>query len=235
MGTSQVVLVGKNPPASAGDVRDRSSIPGLGRSPGRGNGNLLQYSCLENPMDRRSWRAVVHRLQSWIQLKWFSTHPDVQWACPKWFHCIKGQGVGPFSGLFRAVREHSVRGDPLPHPWRQACLPFVTPADVRAATSPGCCLIASYPLFFDRPIVSTRSFLEKFFLRASKLGLPWWLCGKESTYNAGCSGFGPWVGKIPWRRKWAPSAIFLPGESHGQRSLEAAVHGVTKSCCCCCC
>ena len=116
MGTSQVVQVGKNPPANAGDVRDRSSIPGSGRSPGRGNGNPLQYSCLENPTDRRSWRAVVHRLQSWIQLKWFSTHPDVQWACPKWFHCVKGQGVGPFSGLFRAVREHSVRGDPCPIP-----------------------------------------------------------------------------------------------------------------------
>ena len=56
---SRVALVVKNPPASAGDVRDMGSIPGLGRSPGEGNGNPLQYSCLENTMDRG-----VHRLQS---------------------------------------------------------------------------------------------------------------------------------------------------------------------------
>ena len=52
IGASQVALVVKNPPANAGDVRDAGLIPGLGRSPGGRNGNLLQYSCLENPMDR---------------------------------------------------------------------------------------------------------------------------------------------------------------------------------------
>ena len=51
-GASQVALVVKNPPANAGDVRDKGLIPGLGRSPGAGHGNPLQYSCLENPMDR---------------------------------------------------------------------------------------------------------------------------------------------------------------------------------------
>ena len=51
---SQVVLVVKNPPANAGDVRDMGSIPGLERSPGQGNGNLLHYSCLENSMDRET-------------------------------------------------------------------------------------------------------------------------------------------------------------------------------------
>ena len=52
----------KNPLASAGDVRDRGSIPGLGRSPGGGHGNPLQYSCLENPMDRGAWLAMVLRV-----------------------------------------------------------------------------------------------------------------------------------------------------------------------------
>ena len=52
----------KNPPASAGDMRDLDSMPRLGRSPGEGNGNPLQYSCLENPMDRGAWRASVHRV-----------------------------------------------------------------------------------------------------------------------------------------------------------------------------
>ena len=50
----------KNLPANAGDVRDLSSIPGLERSPGGGNGTPLQYSCLENPMDREAWQATVH-------------------------------------------------------------------------------------------------------------------------------------------------------------------------------
>ena len=49
---SHVVLVVKNLPANAGDTRDGSLIPGLGRSSGEGDGNTLQYSCLENPMDR---------------------------------------------------------------------------------------------------------------------------------------------------------------------------------------
>ena len=49
-------------PASAGDTRDMGSIPGLGRSPGEGNSNPLQYSYLENPMDRGAWRATVHGL-----------------------------------------------------------------------------------------------------------------------------------------------------------------------------
>ena len=57
---SQVVLMVKNPPTDAGDVRDVSSIPGSGRSPGEGHSNPLQYSCLENPMDREAWQATVH-------------------------------------------------------------------------------------------------------------------------------------------------------------------------------
>ena len=58
-GAFQVALVVKNPPANAGDIKDAGSIPGLGRSPGEGNGNTLQYSCLENPMDRGAWWAMV--------------------------------------------------------------------------------------------------------------------------------------------------------------------------------
>ena len=52
----------KNPPANAKDVRDAGSIPGWGRSPGKGHGNLLQYSCLENPMDRGALQATDHRV-----------------------------------------------------------------------------------------------------------------------------------------------------------------------------
>ena len=57
---SQVALVVKNLPAKAGDRRDAGSIPRSGRSPGGGQGNPLQYSRLENPMDRGAWWVVVH-------------------------------------------------------------------------------------------------------------------------------------------------------------------------------
>ena len=71
----QVALVVKNPPTHAGDGRDLGSIPGLGRSPGGGHGNPLQYSCLENPMDRGAWRATIHGVtQSWTRLKRLSMH-----------------------------------------------------------------------------------------------------------------------------------------------------------------
>ena len=59
---SQVVLVVKNLPVNPGDVRDVGSIPGLGRFPGGGHGNPLQYFCLENLIDREAWLATVHRV-----------------------------------------------------------------------------------------------------------------------------------------------------------------------------
>ena len=53
--------------------------------------------------------------------------------------------------------------------------------------------------------------------------------GKASVYNVR-PGFDPWVGKIPWRRKWQPTPVLLPGKSHGQRRLvQATIHGVAKS------
>ena len=67
---SQVSLEVKNPPVSAGDIRDVGSIPGSGRSPGGGHGNPLQYSCLETPMDTGAWWAAVHwvtKNQTWLK------------------------------------------------------------------------------------------------------------------------------------------------------------------------
>ena len=74
-GASQVVLVVKNPPANAGDIRDADSFPGSGRSPGGGNGNTLQYSSLENPKGRGTWWVTVRRVaKSQTRLKPLSTH-----------------------------------------------------------------------------------------------------------------------------------------------------------------
>ena len=71
----QMVLVVKEVPAKAGDIRDVGFIPGSGRSPGGGQGNRLQYSCLENPMDRGVWRATAHGVtKSRTRLKPLSMH-----------------------------------------------------------------------------------------------------------------------------------------------------------------
>ena len=75
LGASQVALVVKHPPANAGDVRDANLIPGSGRSPEEGQSNPLQYSCLENPMDRGAWWAMVHGVpKSRTQLKRLSKY-----------------------------------------------------------------------------------------------------------------------------------------------------------------
>ena len=71
----QVVVVVKNPSAKAGDARDMGLIPGLGRSPGEGNGNPQHYSCLGNPTDRRAWWATVHGVSS-VRHDWAHT---AQW------------------------------------------------------------------------------------------------------------------------------------------------------------
>ena len=68
-----MVLVVKNLPANAGEVRDTSSVPGLGKSPRGGNGNPFQYSCLENPLDRGVWCVAVHGVtKSWTWLSNYS-------------------------------------------------------------------------------------------------------------------------------------------------------------------
>ena len=73
--TSQAALVAKNPTANAGDTRDSGLIPGSERSPAGGLNNPLQYSRVENPMDREAWRATVHRVtKSWTWLKQLSPH-----------------------------------------------------------------------------------------------------------------------------------------------------------------
>ena len=68
-----MALLVKNLPANAGDIRDMGSVLGFGRSPGGRHGNLLQYSCLESPIDRGAWQATVHRVaKSWTRLKQLS-------------------------------------------------------------------------------------------------------------------------------------------------------------------
>ena len=61
--------------------------------------------------------------------------------------------------------------------------------------------------------------VQLFLVSNIEMGLPWWLSGKEPACQCRRRGFGPWVGKIPWRKKWQPTPVFLPEKSHGQRNL----------------
>ena len=82
-----MALVLKNLSANVGDVRDMSPIPGSGRSPGGGHGNPLQYSCLENPIDRRVWWAIVHSVaQNQTQPKQLSMHT-------RWFVILESSSL----------------------------------------------------------------------------------------------------------------------------------------------
>ena len=82
----KVVLVVKNLPANAADIRDSGSIPGSGRFPGGGNGNPLHYSCLDNPMDRGTWQATDHGVAK--SQTCMSTHTYRSLA-EIWYFCIK--------------------------------------------------------------------------------------------------------------------------------------------------
>ena len=78
-------------------------------------------------------------------------------------------------------------------------------------------LVLIFVLSFISISTSGMQFLEEIYL---EVGLPQWLSGEKSTCQCRRNRFNPWVRKIPWRRVWQPTPVFLPGESHGQRSLE---------------
>ena len=91
---SHMALVVRNLRVNAWDIRDMGSIPGSGRLPGGGHGNPLQCCCLENPMDRGAWQAIVHRFaKSRMQLKQFSTHTLflIKFYSSNWNILIKSQ------------------------------------------------------------------------------------------------------------------------------------------------
>ena len=99
-----MVQVVKNLPAKAWDA---SLIPGLGRSSGGGDGNPLQYSCLENSMDRGDWRATVHGVtKSWA---WLSTHPLTLLLRTQHFYC---RGPTWVQSLVGKLRSHKLHGWP---------------------------------------------------------------------------------------------------------------------------
>ena len=119
IGAFQAVLLVKNPPANGGNITDYDFIPGSGRSPGGGHSNPLQYSCLENPMDRGSWQATVHRVtKSRAQLKQLSTHTricSVTQSCPTlWDPTDRSMPDFPVLHLLELAQTHvHWLGDPI--------------------------------------------------------------------------------------------------------------------------
>ena len=153
-------------------------ISGLGRSPGIGNGNPLQYSCPKIPMDRGALWSTVHgvakRKHSWLRTH-RHTHTDTHTLLKSW----------PTPGL----RSWGSRWMPGPGTW----LMVKESSKWQGSKTRGC--------FQDWR------------------GLPWWLRQERIRLQRWRPTFNPWVGKIPWRRKWLPTPVYLPGEFHGQRSL----------------
>ena len=133
----QVFPGGSEVKASACNVRDLGSIPGSGSSPGEGNGNPLQYSCLENPMDRGAWWATDHGVVK-----------SRAWLSDLTYYCFPG-ALGVKNLPTSAGEKKRRRFDPL-------------------------------------------------------------------------------VRKIPWRREWQLTPVFLPGESHGWGAWRASVHGIAR-------
>ena len=113
------------------------------------------------------------------------------------------------------------------------CMCVHIPTSTRTHTHPHTQSVPGHrqPLF---PIVSLSVMVQKKFESHYPSWLPWWLSGRDSfcqrRRHRRCA-FDPWVGKVPWRRKWQPVPVFLPGKSHGWRSHvggRATVHGVTE-------
>ena len=108
----QVALMLKNSPADAGGVSEACLIPGSGRSPEEENGNPLQYSCLENPMNGGAWRATVHRVTK------SQTQLTTKLACT---HGFRKQGTGTLESLSDFHRHHSSFASHSQEGWGENC------------------------------------------------------------------------------------------------------------------
>ena len=165
----------KDLPANAGNPRDLDSIPGLGRSPGGGNGNRLQYFCMENSMDRGAWRATVHgvgKSQTKTERACTHTHThthafSVVGGCPlycRMFGDIFVLHPLDVSSNYSVVRTHSVSRHCKMSPSGQNHTPLST-VELEERLQVGCYLVlaaCSIPYLLDRGIVQgTQVFLLK--------------------------------------------------------------------------
>ena len=214
---SLVAQLGKESTCNAGDL---VSTPWLGRSPGGGHGNPLQYSCLENPYGQRRLEGYspwghkeLDRTERLSTAQCTTTLSVFSWNIEG--RCQKQNDAHLSAGVRALLTVRSQRG-PSPH------LSSLPGSGQCCSPSPNHWL---WLAGFERGTWGKEGqdrmacVIEAF---EGRCGLPWWLSGKELTCQ--CKrykrhGFDSWIRKIPWRRAWQPSLVFLPGQSHGQRSL----------------
>ena len=164
-------------------------------------GEQVNRICIPHLLGSGAWSLVIlkHCLQSWgclVYHEWQNSQPSVM---------RQASGLGVLIGNFRLGHLYMLEFDRMEvnevAEWINMNPGFWT----TNVTLPPLkyCLSKSWPVT----------------LKQKKSGLPWWRSGKESTSQCRRRGVGPWVGKVFWRRKWQPTPVFLPGESHRQRSL----------------
>ena len=149
----------KNPAANAGNIRHVGSIPGSGRSPGEGHNNPFQYSCLENPMDRGSFQATVHKIaQRRTRLKWLRTHART--IVKSSYHKIPNLSHRLFLLIIQGLCFAKVALFPGPHRVGKRTTWYLIP---RAQTWPQLCAVLICPASLLR-------------LLPSVLLMKWWVC-----------------------------------------------------------
>ena len=178
-------------------------------APGEGHGNPLQYSCLENPHGQRSLAGYSPwgRKES-DMTEWLSTAQQLVNRQLQTLHS-------------RRLTERSLSKQRAHLSWAN-CQHLYWKMKVSHATMKNCLFKNAMSYFATEyyGIYKIEIKLQLYFSRHS---------GKESTCWCRRCEFEPWVGKLPWKRKWQPTPVFLSRESYGQRSLVVTIHRVAKS------
>ena len=188
----------KESTCNAGDM---GLIPGLGRSPGGGHGNPLQYSCLENPMDRGAWWATANGSQR-VRHDW----------------ATKRSMLGNYKFRHDIHDSYQVKGSKYTH---EQISPMLVYANTTGSWSNYYCKNKLATQNRNLKFSSLKCFKHFFFF-----GFPGGASGKEPTCQCRRHkrhGFDPWVRKSLWKWAWQPTPAHsnphLPEESHGQRNL----------------
>ena len=182
----------KNLPANARDTKDVGSIPESGRSPGEGNGNPLQYSCLGNPKDRGAWQATLHGAAK-SQTRLSEHTQNVKTS--GWGEGKRHLHREDYWGKFKIVKTHLLL-------LLSSCLSVT---------------FNNHPTSHLKALKTSKF---SYFTSIWGQSFPGSSVSKERICPQ-CRRLrlNPWVGEIPWRRKWQPTPVILHGKSYGQRSL----------------